>query len=79
MLTPAVLWASSQVPNAPCGVERSFTVGAPVKGNVPVPNAPCGVESAEPPRRRPQDGLTVPNAPCGVESSLHIRFNHEKR
>ena len=56
------------VPNAPCGVERTFHLHISQTCKV-VPNAPCGVE------RQFQLGKilfypAVPNAPCGVES-LH--------
>ena len=39
------MW-SFEVPNAPCGVERSLGLGS--LPNVPfVPNAPCGVERTD--------------------------------
>ncbi len=55
-----------EVPNAPCGVERSQCFLTSLR-RFGVPNAPCGVESKDLEFACSSDSM-VPNAPCGVES-----------
>ena len=54
------------VPNAPCGVERTVYLLFP-NTITTVPNAPCGVESYMQ-NAYMSESSVVPNAPCGVES-----------